>query len=132
MIQPPFSRSQRIAQEIKRELAEVLQSEICDPRIERVTLTHVTVSGDLKYANVFYDVPAGANIQDIGIGLSHAASFLRKRLSQRLLLRVIPRINFVRDTGLQHAEHLMRLIEKSQDLSAPTRLAPTPTKDSSH
>lgn len=106
-----FSRSQRVAEQIRRELADLLQFEVKDPRVGRVTLTEVEVAGDLAHAKIYFvtqDDAAAATA-----ALTKAAGFLRSQLSQRLLLRSVPQLHFVYDESLDRGIHLSQLIDQA-------------------
>lgn len=106
-----FSRSHRVAEQIRRELADLLQFEVKDPRVGRVTLTEVEVTGDLAHAKVYFvtqdDAPAAT------AALTKAAGFLRSQLSQRLLLRSVPQLHFVYDESMDRGIHLSQLIDQA-------------------
>ena len=86
-----FSRTVRVADQIQRELALLIQNEIMDPRIGMVTLTGVEVTRDYAYAKVFYTALGGdGNTQLTEDGLKHAAGFLRSQLADKIRLRVVP------------------------------------------
>ncbi|ROH85690.1 30S ribosome-binding factor RbfA [Pseudomethylobacillus aquaticus] len=104
-----FSRSDRIAEQIQRELADLLQFEVKDPRVGMVTVTEVEVSGDMAHAKIFYSAKQGtAAIQQ---GLEKAAGYLRTQLAKRLLLRTVPQLHFVYDVSIDRGTHLSRLID---------------------
>ncbi|MDR2220388.1 MAG: 30S ribosome-binding factor RbfA [Methylobacillus sp.] len=104
-----FARSQRIAEQIQRELADLLQFELKDPRVTRVTVTEVEVSGDLAHAKVFYSAAEGS--PELQKGLEKAAGFLRSQLSQRMLMRTVPQLHFVYDASIERGMALSRLID---------------------
>lgn len=104
-----FARSQRIAEQIQRELADLLQFEVKDPRVSMVTVTEVEVSGDLAHAKVFYSAAEGS--PELQKGLEKAAGFLRSQLSQRMLMRTVPQLHFVYDASIERGMRLSRLID---------------------
>lgn len=106
-----FSRSHRVAEQIRRELADLLQFEIKDPRVGRVTLTEVEVTGDLAHAKIFFVTQDEATATTAA--LTKAAGFLRSQLSQRLLLRSVPQLHFVYDESLDRGIHLSQLIDQA-------------------
>ena len=117
-----FSRTSRIGELIMRELAQMIQQEVADPRVGMVTVSHVDVTSDLKYAKVYVThLNAAESEQDIEQcleGLSHAAGFLRKNLAGRIELRNIPELRFQYDKSLEHGFHMDELIAKANaDLS---------------
>lgn len=106
-----FSRSQRVAEQIRRELADLLQFEVKDPRVGRVTLTEVEVTGDLAHAKIYFVTQDDATAATAA--LTKAAGFLRSQLSQRLLLRSVPQLHFVYDESLDRGIHLSQLIDQA-------------------
>lgn len=116
-----FSRSNRIGELIMRELAQMIQHEVSDPRVGMVTVSHVDVTADMKYAKVLVTRLTTDNseeaIKECLAGLSHAAGFLRRRLASRVELRTIPELRFHYDKSLEHGFYMDALIAKaSKDL----------------
>ena len=106
-----FSRSKRVAEQIQRELAGLLRSEVKDPRIAMVTITEVEVSGDLAHAKIY--VIAHENAEEAMKGLQKSAGFLRSQLAQRLLLRAVPQLHFVYDSTIERSIRLSQLIDEA-------------------
>jgi ribosome-binding factor A len=104
-----FARSQRVAEQIQRELADLLQFEVKDPRVSMVTITEVEVSGDLAHAKIYFS--ATENPPELLQGLQKAAGFLRSQLSQRMLMRTVPQLHFVYDASIERGMKLSRLID---------------------
>lgn len=104
-----FARSQRVAEQIQRELADLLQFEVKDPRVAMVTVTEVEVTGDLAHAKVYYS--STENSPELQKGLEKAAGFLRSQLSQRMLMRTVPQLHFVYDASIERGMRLSRLID---------------------
>lgn len=107
-----FSRTLRVADQIQRELADMLRNEIRDPRIGRITITAVEVARDYSHAKIFYtalvDQESHAGIEK---GLENAKGFLRSNLAHRMKLRVIPQLHFVYDESIERGMHLSKLID---------------------
>jgi ribosome-binding factor A len=105
-------RLRRVADQIQRELSELLRAELKDPRVGMITLTGVEVSPDLGHAKVFFTTLADAeSLKEIEAGLERAAGFLRARLGKRLSLRVTPEIRFKHDVSVERGVHLSQLID---------------------
>src|SRR3546814_1617507 len=118
-----FSRSDRVAEQVRRELADLLQFEVKDPRVGMVTITEVEVSGDMAHAKIFYSAPVQDNPQamaELPTGLEKSACFLRSQLGKRMMLRTVPQLHFVYDTSIDQGMKLSRLIDESDRKS--TRL----------
>ena len=110
----PQARNQRIEAEIQRVLAALIAREVKDPRVGNVTITAVSVAADKATAKIFFTPFASLNPQEqVRLGLTHAAGFLRGELGRRLGLRHAPRLEFVYDDSALGAERLSGLIERA-------------------
>ncbi len=107
-------RRARIAEQIQRELAELIRLEVRDPRVGMVTLTGVEISGDQSHAKVFFTVlgPESA-ARDAQEGLQRAAGFLRSGIAHRLSTRSVPELHFTYDESVERGSRLARLIEEA-------------------
>ena len=108
-----FGRPQRVAQEMQKEIALILQREIKDPRLGMVTVSAVKVSKDLAYADVYVTV-LGKDLDtdhapSIAV-LNNAAGFLRAELGRRIQVRVIPRLRFHYDEVTMRGNRMNALI----------------------
>jgi ribosome-binding factor A len=107
-----FARTERVAEQMQRELAELLQMEVRDPRVRLVTLTGVEVARDYSHAKVYYTTLEGAS-EKVQQGLDHACSFLRNRLFHNMKLRVTPQLHFVYDESVERGARLSQLIDQA-------------------
>ncbi len=108
-----FSRTERVAAQIQRELAELIQFEIKDPRVEMVSISAVEVTRDLAYAKV-YVTRLGASreqIEETVEALNRAAGFLRRQLGKVMKIRVIPQLTFLYDDSIEKGASLSALID---------------------
>ncbi|OBX04176.1 ribosome-binding factor A [Gallibacterium genomosp. 3] len=108
-----FSRAQRVAQEIKKEIAVILQREVKDPRIGMVTVSDVEVSRDLAYAKVFVTFLFNedeAHIEQGLIGLEKASPYIRSLLGKAMRLRIVPELRFIYDTSLVEGMRMSNLV----------------------
>lgn len=107
-----FSRSSRIAEQIQRELAELIRLELKDPRVGLITLTGVDLTPDYAHAKVFYTTMADADArQDVETGLRAASGFLRRELGRRIRIHTLPELHFVFDESVERGDRLSRLID---------------------
>lgn len=107
----PEHRSRRAAEAVRETVTAFLSEEARDPRIGMVTVTNVQVTGDLQRAVVSFVVHGDEQArQDTLEGLSHAASAVRRRLGERLQLRLVPEVVFELDRGLEHAARIEALL----------------------
>jgi len=108
------SRRARIADQIQRELAEIIRLEMRDPRVGMITLTGVELSGDQSHAKVFYTVlGAESAAHEAGEGLQRAAGFLRSELAHRLSTRSVPELHFQFDESVERGARLSKLIDEA-------------------
>lgn len=111
------SRPRRVAEQIRRELAELLQLELKDPRVGMVTLTDVEVTPDYSHAKVYFTLlDQGHPLDETIAGLNRAGGFLRSQLAHRMRLRVTPQLHFVFDSSVERGVHLSHLIEDAVSL----------------
>lgn len=110
-----FNRSDRIAQQIKRELAEIIQrNELKDDRIGGlVSIIDVKVSGDLRNVKVLFSV-YGEESQKVGTlaALEQATGFLRGELCRRLGIKFAPELIFKLDDSLEKGDKVLELLDK--------------------
>ena len=107
-----YARTDRIAEQIQRDLADLLRLEVKDPRVQKVTVTGVEVTSDYSHAKVFYTTLDGTNKQ-LQEGLDRAAGFLRSKLAHAMKLRIIPQLHFVYDESIERGSHLSQLIDQA-------------------
>ena len=108
-----FSRTDRVADLIQRELAMIILQEMKDPRIGLVTIAEIKISKDLVHAKVLVSILNEEHIEQTVKTLNSAAGFLRSVLSKRIAIRIVPHLFFVHDATTLQAEKLTRLIDKS-------------------
>lgn len=109
-----FSRSERVVEQIKRELAELIRLEVKDPRVGFITLTDVEITPDYSHAKVFFTSLKGeAAAPGIIEGLRRASGFLRRELGRRVRIHTTPELHFVYDPSLERGAHLSSLIDQA-------------------
>lgn len=107
-----YSRSQRVSEQIKRELAELLRLEVKDPRIGFITLTDVEITPDYAHAKVYFTSMNGTDgLDEILQGLRRASGFLRRELRQRVRIHTTPELHFHYDPSVAEGSRMSRLIE---------------------
>ena len=108
----PAARGARIADQIQRELAEIIRLEVRDPRVGMVTLTGVELSRDQSHAKFFFTTLApAAAVAEATEGLQRAAGFLRSELARRLTTRKVPELHFAYDESVERGVRLSKLID---------------------
>jgi ribosome-binding factor A len=103
-------RTNRVADQIKIEIADILTRKTKDPRIGFVTVTSVEISDDLRHAKVFVSVHADE--KNAFIGLKKATPFVRGELARRLQMRRIPEIVFLPDSSTEKVTHILDLLDQ--------------------
>ena len=108
-----FKRSDRVAQELKKEVAVILQREVKDPRIGMVTVSDVEVSHDLAYAKIFvtflFDNDQEAINQGMK-GLEKASPYIRSLVGKAMRLRIVPELRFIYDESLVEGMRMSNLV----------------------
>ena len=114
-----YSRTQRIAEQMQRDLAQLIQREVKDPRLGMVTISFIKVARDLGYAEVYFTVmPFGEQNEEDAVKaaaevLKDAAGFLRTELARNMQLRTVPKLRFHYDASIDRGRRLHSLIEKT-------------------
>lgn len=125
-----FSRRDRVSEQIRRELAELIRTELKDPRVGMVSITGVEVSADYAHAKVFFSSMAGKeHLSSVLTGLQKAAGFLRRELGRRITIHSTPQLHFVFDESLERGADLSRLIEEAVSVSKASDASPDSTEN---
>ncbi len=115
-------RLRRVADQIQRELPELLRLEVKDPRIGMVTITEVHVSPDLAHARVYFTTLDEGEAREHTLqGLRRAAGFLRSALGTRLATRVVPELRVEFDESVERGARGSRLIDEAVSKKDPSR-----------
>lgn len=116
-----FSRTSRVAQQVQKELARIIQQEVKDPRIGMATISGVDVTRDLAYATVyvtFLTVGEQTNEESLE-GLNAASGYIRRLLGKAMRLRIVPELRFSFDEtlveGLRITELVSGAVKNDQD-----------------
>jgi len=109
------ARGLRVADQIQRDLAEIIAYELKDPRVGMVTLTEVQITPDYAHAKVFFTMLKDTKeaIKNTTDGLSAAAGFIRGQLGKRLHIHTLPQLHFVHDTSTSRGMEMSLLIDKA-------------------
>ena len=107
-----YSRTERVRQQILRELADLVRTDLKDPRISWVTLTAVDVTRDYGHAKVYYTVLETEKRELTQEVLEHAAGHLRSELGRRIKLFSIPQLHFVYDESVERGMSMSQLLDK--------------------
>ena len=115
-----FQRSDRVAEQVRRDLADLIQSELKDPRVGMISLTAVELTPDYAHARVFFTTLDAEHLEEVERGLKRAAGFLRRELGRRIHIHTLPELHFIYDNSLERGSSLSQLIDKASALSDQT------------
>lgn len=109
-------RSNRVGEQMKKELGEIIGRKLKDPRVGFVTVTDVQVTGDLQQATVFISVLGDQEQRENTLkGLAKAKGFIRSEIGQRIRLRKTPEILFEFDESIDYGNRIETLLHQIQD-----------------
>ncbi len=105
-------RKNRINESVREEVSLILR-DVKDPRVAdaMITVTSAEVSGDLKYAKIYYSA-IGGDEKEIGRGLRSSAGYIRRRLAEGLNLRITPELSFIEDGGVRHGAEIASILKE--------------------
>ena len=105
-------RTDRVGMEIKREVNEILQKKVRDPRVQGVTITDVQMLGDLSVAKVYYTILSNlaSDNQKAQIGLEKATGTIKRELGRNLKLYKIPDLTFVKDESIEYGNKIDEML----------------------
>ena len=114
MSKPTYKRAERVSDQMKQEIADILMRKIKDPRIGFVTVTDVEVADDLRNAKVFVSV-YGEDKASTLKGLESASPFIRSELGRRMRMKFVPELLFRYDDSVERGAHIMELLHDIED-----------------
>ena len=107
----PSRRIQRLNEQLRREISEIVRWNVKDPRVGPAAISRVETSSDLSHARVWIVVVGDqADERETLDGLAGAAAFIRAQLSERIEIRKVPALNFRIDRSMKHAAHIENLL----------------------
>jgi ribosome-binding factor A len=108
-----YSRSQRVTEQILRELAELIRLEVKDPRVGFITLTDVEITPDYAHAKVYFTSLKGEEgLEETLVGLRRASGFLRRELGRRVRIHTTPELHFHYDQSVERGSRMSQLIDR--------------------
>ena len=112
MAKPTYKRSERVADQLRIEVADILAKKSKDPRLHSVTVTDVEVTKDLRIARVYVSI-LGSQDDEPGIlkALASASGFVRSELGRRLEMRYTPAVKFWADSNGPRAERILKILD---------------------
>ncbi len=114
------ARGLRVADQIQRDLAEIVAFELKDPRVGMITITEVQITPDYAHAKVFFTMLKDSKeaIDNTVAGLSAASGYIRGQLGRRLHIHTLPQLHFVYDTSTARGMELSLLIDQANAVRA--------------
>ncbi len=111
------SRPDRVAEEIRRTLSELIVKEVKDPRLKKVTFTDCKVTRDLGIAKLYFTYIGATEkdpeVADAKQALDKAKGFFRSEIGKQIKLRTVPEVRFYYDNAAENASHIEALIQKA-------------------
>jgi ribosome-binding factor A len=128
MAKTTYKRADRVSDQIRMEVADILMRKIKDPRVRSVTVTGVELTADLRIAHVFVTTMETQEAeQDVFAGLAKASGFVRAELGRRLTLRYLPEVIFKKDISGPRGDRVLELLDQLHgDVEQPN--APKPER----
>jgi ribosome-binding factor A len=115
-------RTERLQDQIRTDISELLQREATDPRLSNgamISITEVEVTEDLRYAKVYVSILGSEQqVREAFAGVQHAAGFLRHELARRLVARRVPELSFQLDPSVAGGAHILELLKQIEEETA--------------
>lgn len=110
-----YARTDRVSQEIQKEVAMIIQREVKDPRLGMVTVNAVEITRDLAYAKIFvtFFTLEGQSEEESAIILNDAAGYIRTLLAKRIKARIMPELRFVFDKSMSEGVRMTNLCNQA-------------------
>jgi len=109
-------RIERLSEQIRIIISDILEKDISDPRLEFVNVNRVRLAKDGSFATVYYSrVGSGAEDEDCRSAMMSASGFIRRTLASRMDLRTVPKLRFVYDMSLEEGERILGLIRELEE-----------------
>ncbi len=112
MSKTTYKRADRVADQIRMEVADIVMRKIKDPRVRSVTVTDVAVTSDLRSARIFVTtMEENQGEREVFDGLAKASGFIRGELGRRLALRYTPELVFMKDVSGPRGDRVLKILE---------------------
>jgi ribosome-binding factor A len=113
MSKPTYKRAERVGDQIRMEVAEILARKSKDPRLNLVTVTGVDMSSDLRMARIYVStMHQGQEAEDVFKSLTRAIGFIRTEIGRRMALRYIPEIKFHMDSSGLRGDRICQMLDQ--------------------
>ncbi|MDP8230547.1 MAG: 30S ribosome-binding factor RbfA [Candidatus Gorgyraea atricola] len=109
-------RTDRVRKQLMKELSMILQEELKDPRIGFVTITRIDLTGDLRYAKIYFSVLGDESKKEASLeGIESAAGYIRRLIGEKLKLKYVPELSFRLDKSAEYSLELEKTFERLRD-----------------
>jgi len=109
-----FQRTDRISEEVRRELDAIIREELNDPRVDGTwSITRTEVTGDLKFAKVYVSVLEEEKREPLLAALKNAKGYLRRALGKRMIIRSSPELIFISDKNIEYGVHIAKVLAET-------------------
>ena len=115
-----FQRGDRVAEQVRRDLADLVRTELKDPRVGMISLTAVELTPDYAHAKVYFTTLNSEHLPEIEQGLKRSAGFLRRELGRRIHIHTLPELHFIYDSSLEYGASMTALIQQANAISDQT------------
>jgi ribosome-binding factor A len=115
-----MARHAKVSEALKREIGSIIHEELKDPRLGFITITHLELTPDLRYAKVFFSVLGKEEErQKSKEALESALGFIRRLIAQRIGLRLVPEISFHEDRSAEYSIRIQEALDQIKELNEP-------------
>jgi ribosome-binding factor A len=127
MAKTGYNRANRVADQIRMEVADIIMRKTKDPRVGSVTVTDVDVTSDLRQAHIYFTtLSSEADLSDVQLGLARASGFIRSELGRRLHLRYTPELLFHQDLSGPRGDRILTILNDLERGQQPTERDASP------
>ena len=106
-------RSERVEGQLKKEISKILLEDLKDPRVGFVTITRIELTGDIRYARIYFSILGDDKAKEESLkGIKSAVGFIRKLIAERIKLRYVPELYFKLDNSLEYSINLEKTFER--------------------
>lgn len=117
-----MSRHDRVSETLKREIGNIIHTELKDPRLGFITVTRVELTQDLRHAKVFFSVLGKEEeYKKTREALDSALGFIRRLIAQRIRLRLVPEISFQEDRSAEYSIRIQEALNEIKELNEPKK-----------
>ena len=117
-----MARKEKVQEAIQKEICDILQNELKDPRLGFVTITGVEMSDDLRYAKVFFSVLGkDEDKKKTREALDSGLGFIRTLVAERIQLRFAPELVFKEDNSSEYSSHIQKVLDEIKELEGPKK-----------